>query len=65
MGWEEEVYYNPTDKTRDSKELESLEDFCEESDYKYFVNLLAGHRYVFHKDLDNYKSFAVSKINEI
>lgn len=58
MKWEEKVYYY-SDRTGDEKD--SLEDFCEKSDYKYFVNFLAGRRYVFHKELDDFKSFAVSK----
>ena len=58
LKWEEEVYY---DTDRNSEEIESIEKFCKKSDYKYFVNLLSGHRYVFNKKLENYQSFAVSK----
>ena len=48
---------------RTGPEQSSLEDHCEESSYKYFVNFLSGHNYAFsQKRLGNYNNFAVSKI---
>ena len=55
--WEEKVHYIHVENV---SEQQSLEDYCEKSDYKYFVNFLAGHRYIFHLDIENYESFAVS-----
>ena len=57
--WEEKVEY----KDREGGEQTSLEKHCKNSDYKYFVNFLAGHNYVFDKTkLNNYKNFEVSDI---
>ena len=60
--WEEKVDYDEISIT-DSNEKESINDHCENSNYKYFVNFLAGYNYVFPKNkINTYKSFAVSNI---
>ena len=57
--WEEKVEY---EESTDTDEQKSIEDHCEESSYKYFVNFLEGHNYVFQKEISDYESYAVNYI---